>query len=114
MEMFDEELISGTGSKGSTPVNQEDNLNSKATAKILDAVSEGEIAGFATPFEEEHLFGSSAYGIAGQKDIFFNKTPLLQPTAGLSPTADDYNFNTENLFLETKNGSEDQEIMVFY
>jgi predicted phage tail protein len=111
MEMSDKELISGAGSKGSNPVNAEDNLNSKATAKILDAISEGEIAGFATPFEEEHLFGSADYGIAGQKDIFFNKTPLLQPTASLSPTADDYNFNTEKLFLETKNGKGDQEII---
>ena len=48
MEVFDEELISGAGggggkggSGGKTPENAEDNLNSKATAKILDVISEG-------------------------------------------------------------------------
>ena len=109
--MFEEELISGAGSggKGSrTPVNEEDNLNSTATAKILDVISEGEIAGFASPLEDGYAFGSTNYGIEGQKDIFFNRTPLLQETAGLSPSSSDYNFSVENLHLETKNGSQSQ------
>ena len=96
MEIFEEDLISGSGSgrKGSrrTPENAEDNLNSKATAKILDVISEGEIAGFASPLEKGFAFGSSNYGIEGQKDIFFNRTPLLKPAASISPTDADYNF----------------------
>ena len=114
MEIFEEELISGSGGGGGkggnnrTPQNAEDNLNSKATAKILDVISEGEIAGFASPLEDGHAFGSSDYGIEGQKDIFFNRTPLLQPTASLSPTSSDYNFNVEDLHLETKNGTTSQ------
>ena len=115
MEIFDEELISGAGGGGGkgggggrTPQNAEDNLNSKATAKILDVISEGEIAGFVSPLEDGYAFGSSNYGIEGQKDIFFNRTPLLQPTAGLSPTSTDYNFNIEDLSLETKNGTSSQ------
>ena len=57
MEIFEEDLISGAGGGGKgassrTPENAEDNLNSKANAKILDVISEGEIAGFATPLEE--------------------------------------------------------------
>ena len=118
MKVFDEELISGAGGGGGkgggsrrTPQNAEDNLNSKATAKILDVISEGEIAGFVSPLEDGHAFGSSNYGIEGQKDIFFNRTPLLQPAAGLSPSSSDYNFNVEDLQLETKNGTASQAVI---
>ena len=56
MEIFEEDLISGAGGGkgggGSTPQNVKDNLNSTSTAKILDVISEGEIAGFATPLEK--------------------------------------------------------------
>ena len=115
MEIFEEDLISGSGSRGKgsrrTPENAEDNLNSKATAKILDVISEGEIAGFASPLEKGFAFGSSNYGIEGQKDIFFNRTQLLQPAAGLSPSSSDYNFNVEDLHLETKNGTDSQAVI---
>jgi len=115
MEIYEEELISGAGGgKGGgrrTPQNAEDNLNSKATAKILDVISEGEIAGFASPLEKGFAFGSSNYGIEGQKDIFFNRTQLLQPSAGLSPSSSDYNFNVEDLNLETKNGTASQAVI---
>ena len=115
MEIFEEDLISGSGSRGKgsrrTPENAEDNLNSKATAKILDVISEGEIAGFASPLEKGFAFGSSNYGIEGQKDIFFNRTQLLQPAAGLSPLSSDYNFNVEDLNIETKNGTDSQAVI---
>ena len=61
--------------------------------------------------EDGHAFGSSNYGIEGQKDIFFNRTPLLQPTASLSPSSSDYNFNVEDLSLETKNGTASQAVI---
>ena len=111
MEMFDKELISGAGSKGSsrTPQNEADNLNSKATAKILDVISEGEIAGFASPLEDGHAVGSANYVTEAKKDIFFNRTPLLQPTAGLSPASSDYNFNVDDLSVKTENGTATQD-----
>ena len=115
MEIFEEELISGSGGGGGkggnnrTPQNAEDNLNSKATAKILDVISEGEIAGFATALETGFFAGTTRYNTIGQKDIFFNRTPLLQPTAGTSPTSSDYNFNVEDLQIQTNNGTASQE-----
>ena len=108
MKVYDLDLVSGAGGGGKgggggrTPVNEEDNLNSVATAKILDVLSEGEIAGFATPFENDIATTDSTYQTEGQKDIFFNKTPLLKASADSSSvTASDYNFNVDNLnFLE--------------
>ena len=75
MKVYDLDLVSGAGGGGKggsrrTPVNEEDNLNSVATGKILDVVSEGEIAGFATPFENNIATTDSNYQTEGQKDIF--------------------------------------------
>jgi len=118
MEIFEEDLISGAGGGGGkggssrrTPENAEDNLNSKANAKILDVISEGEIAGFATPLEEGLAFGTTEYGTSGQKDMFFNNTPLLQATASNSPSASDYNFNVESLDITTRNGTSGQAVI---
>ena len=101
-----EDLIYGSGGKGGDrkPQNAEDNLNSKATAKILEVISEGEIAGFATPLENGHAEGTSRYNTIGQKDIFFNKTSLLKPAAGTSPTDSDYNFAVNDLTIDTRVG----------
>ncbi len=101
-----EDLIYGAGNKGGgrEPQNDEDNLNSKATAKILEVISEGEIAGFATPLETGYPQGTSRYNTIGQKDIFFNRTSLLKPAAGTSPTDDDYNFAVNDLRIDTRVG----------
>ena len=116
MTHFDEELISGSGSGGKgrrrNPENAEDNLNSKADARILDLISEGVIAGFATPLEKGFAFGSTNYGIEGQKDIFFNKTPLRKLEAPVTDTTQAANnFNMEGVHLETKNGDDPQDVI---
>ena len=116
MTNFDEELISGSGSGGKgrrrNPENAEDNLNSKADARILDLISEGSIAGFATPLEKGFTFGSSNYGLEGQKDIFFNKTPLRKLEAPVTDTTQAANnFNMEGVEIETKNGDDPQEVI---
>ena len=117
MEIFDEELISGAGGGGKggnnrTPENAEDNLNSTATAKILDVISEGEIAGFATPLEKGFAFGTTNYGIEGQKDLFFNRTPLRKLNAPINRLgANQYNFTKDKLFIETKNGEGSQAVI---
>lgn len=119
MKVYDLDLVSGAGGGGKgggggrTPVNEEDNLNSVATAKILDVLSEGEIAGFATPFENNIATTDSTYQTEGQKDIFFNKTPLLKTSADSSSvTASDYNFNVDNLTTEANEGTASQDTIV--
>ena len=116
MKVYDLDLISGAGgggkggSGGRTPINEEDNLNSVATGKILDVLSEGEIAGFATPFENDIATTDSNYQIDGQKDIFFNKTQLLKSSADSSNvSASDYNFNVDNLTTEANEGTASQD-----
>ena len=116
MKVYDLDLVSGAGGGGKggggsrTPINEEDNLNSVATGKILDVLSEGEIAGFATPFENDIATTDSTYQTEGQKDIFFNKTPLLKASADSSSvTASDYNFNVDNLTTEANEGTASQD-----
>jgi len=115
MQVYDLDLVSGSGGggkrdSGRTPVNEEDNLNSVATGKLLDVLSEGEIAGFATPFENDIATTDSTYQTEGQKDIFFNKTPLLKASADSSNvTASDYNFNVDNLTTEANEGTASQD-----
>ena len=116
MEIFEEDLISGAGGGkgggGSTPQNVKDNLNSTSTAKILDVISEGEIAGFATPLEKGFAFGTTNYGREGQKDMFFNRTPLRKLNASVSDNSSSaFNFNNEKLRIETKNGTGSQAII---
>jgi len=59
-------------------------LQSRQFVTILDLLAEGEIAGFATPhrlgisFNKEN---TSKYQVIGLKDVFLNKTPVLESTA---------------------------------
>ena len=101
-----EDLIYGAGNKGNDrkPQNAEDNLNSKATAKILEVISEGEIAGFATPLEEGYAEGTANYDTFLQKDMFFNRTSLLKQSADTATTASDYNFAVDDLTVDTRVG----------
>ena len=111
MTIHDYDLVFGSGGgKGSKdPINDEDNLNSVAIGKILDVLSEGEITGFATPFENNISTTASNYQIEGQKDIFFNRTPLLKESAdSTNVTASDYNFNVDSLRTEANEGTNNQ------
>ena len=74
--MSEKDLISGYGSGkgGRSPENAEDSLNSEAIGAVLDLISEGEIQGFATPFEQSLTAGTPEFKCNQFKDIFFNKT----------------------------------------
>ena len=54
--MKEERLVTGSGSGGKgggrSPENAKDTLNSESIGSVLDLISEGEIQGFATPFEQ--------------------------------------------------------------
>ena len=71
------------GGGGHTPVEAPDSLRSRAYARVLDLVCEGEIEGLAN----------------GMQSIFFNETPLQNPNGS-------YNFN--NTTVRFVNGTQGQ------
>lgn len=78
----------GKGGGGSTRAAQEDpnSLQSQATAKVLDIVSEGEIVGL----------------VDGMKSIYFDDTPLQNP---------DGSFNFAGVAIEQRVGLPDQDFI---
>lgn len=78
----------GKGGGGSTRAAQEDpnSLQSQATAKVLDIVSEGEIVGL----------------VDGMKSIYFDDTPLQNP---------DGSFNFAGVAIEQRFGLPDQDFI---
>ena len=58
----------------SDPKLPSDALSSKQFITIVDVVSEGQIAGFATPHKRGIATNNSAYLNAAKTDIFLNKT----------------------------------------
>lgn len=81
----------GKGGGGGSPDTEDDNLNSRAYAKIIDLISEGEIEGF--PSARQYTKGSDDYRKAMLKDIYFDKTPVLRKKADINDLGDrDYNF----------------------
>ena len=110
-----QDFISGAKGGDPQPYNEEDNLDSTATAKILDVLSEGEIGGFATPFEKNISTSNSLYPIEAKKDIFFNQTPLLKPeteiTTNPHSVSKDYNFDINNLKVDSRTGLGDQTVI---
>jgi len=81
----------GKGGGGGSPDTEDDNLNSRAYAKIIDLISEGEIEGF--PSARQYTKGSDDYRKAMLKDIYFDKTPVLRKEADINDLGDrDYNF----------------------
>lgn len=84
-----------------------DNLDSTAYAKIVEIVSEGEIEGFATPSRLGLTQGTTQYMNASMKDIYFNKTRLLNVTADNTlPQESDFNF--QNVTVVTRFGTQIQ------
>ena len=87
----------------SNPDLPSDALSSKQFITIVDVISEGEIAGFATPHKRGIASTNAAYSTAAKTDIFLNKTPVLNIASNLSDaeflakaqnTEDtDFNFN---------------------
>jgi predicted phage tail protein len=84
-----------------------DNLDSTAYAKIVEIVSEGEIEGFATPSRLGLTQGTTQYMNASMKDIYFNKTRLLNVSADNTlPQESDFNF--QNVTVVTRFGTQIQ------
>jgi predicted phage tail protein len=99
----------GKGSGGSSsPDVADDNLNSRAYARIIDLIGEGEIEGFPSAIAYEK--GSTEYSTAMLKDIYFEKTPVLQKNANIANVADtDYNFkNVKPSDFAVRFGTQDQ------
>ena len=84
-----------------------DNLDSTAYAKIVEIISEGEIEGFATPSRLGLTPGTTQYTNASLKDIYFNKTRLLNATAD-NTLPQDADFNFKNVTVVSKFGTQSQ------
>ena len=81
----------GGGDKPKEPVIEPDTLDSRQFATIQDLVSEGEIEGF--PSAKSFTRGTDPYNRAALKDIYFDKTPVLDAGADVNNIQDsDYNF----------------------
>ena len=93
-----------------------DALSSKQFNTILDVISEGEIAGFATPHKRGIASNNAAYKTAAKTDIFLNKTPILNIANTLSDTEflakaqnpDDTDFNYSSVGFDFRLGTSTQ------
>ena len=93
-----------------------DALSSKQFITVVDVISEGEIAGFATPHKRGIASTNAAYSTAAKTDIFLNKTPILNIASTLNdaeflakaqnPEESDFNFN--NVGFEFRLGTSNQ------
>ena len=100
----------GKGGGGSySPSTDEDNLDSRAYARVIDLISEGEIEGF--PSARAYTRGSADYDKAMLKDIYLDKTPILQAAAKISDlNKTDYNFQrVDDNDLKVRWGTQNQE-----
>jgi predicted phage tail protein len=79
----------GGGGSQHTPVESPDSLRSLATFRILDLISEGEIAGL----------------VNGQQSIFLNETPLANSDGSL---------NFQNVQVDARNGTQTQDVIKGY
>ena len=81
----------GAPKRPPAPVREPDTLDSRQFATIQDLVSEGEIEGF--PSAKAYTRGTPDYDRAALKDIYFDKTPILDQNAVINNVQDaDYNF----------------------
>ena len=100
----------------SNPDLPSDALSSKQFITIVDVVSEGEIAGFATPHKRGIASDNAAYKTACKTDIFLNKTPILNVASTLSDAEflakvqnpDDTDFNFQDVGFDFRLGTSDQ------
>jgi predicted phage tail protein len=81
----------GAPKRPPAPVREPDTLDSRQFATIQDLVSEGEIEGF--PSAKAYTRDTTNYDNAALKDIYFDKTPVLDANADVTNLQDsDYNF----------------------
>lgn len=104
----------GKGAGGSSPDISKDNLNSRAYARIIDLIGEGEIEGF--PSAREYARGTVEYRTAMLKDVYFDKTPVLRKeVVGATAQPEDYNFkNISYSDFDVRFGTQDQTYLAGY
>jgi len=84
-------------------------LSSKQSNSLIDVLSEGEIAGFHTPFDLGLKQGTDKYNIAALKDIFLNGTQILKNKADIDNLIEgDFNFKREDISFEPRFGTSNQ------
>jgi len=84
-------------------------LSSKQSNNLIDVLSEGEIAGFHTPFDLGLKQGTDKYNIAALKDVFLNGTQILKNKADIDNLIEsDFNFKREDISFEPRFGTSNQ------
>ena len=70
-------------------------VGSRQHVTTIDALCEGEIAGFPSAVDAGHTLGTDDYNRTALKDVFLNDVQVLRQTASdTSPNDDDFNFGT--------------------
>ena len=93
-----------------------DALSSKQFNTLVEIVSEGDIAGFATAHKRGIATDNAAYKTAALTDIFLNKTPILNISSTLNDaqflakaqSPDDTDFNFKNVGFDFRTGTASQ------
>ncbi len=116
MEEKNLDIISGAGGGGKGgggSTTAEDNLDSLATAKILDAICEGRIEGFPSARDEGFNFGQTNYNLHAQKDVFLDDTPVVDAEAELNSEGkfDDDDINFDDVQILSRIGTANQGVI---
>ena len=80
-------------------------IQSRQALNLVEVLSEGEIEGF--PSAAGLTKGTEAYNKAALKDVFFDKTSVVKPTASSSNIVD-ADFNFKNVSFEPRFGTSNQ------
>ena len=104
-------MFDPTKSLSVKPPKKPKGLSTVQYALLVEALAEGQIEGFPAPVAENFKLGSFNYNQAAKKNIFFNGTPILRPSADLSVfdedglvDIDEGQFNFQNIGLDFRNG----------
>ena len=92
------------GGGGSVTVSQA-SVQSRQAVNVVEVLSEGEIEGF--PSAAGLTQGTDAYNKASLKDVFFDKTPVVKPTAD-SNNITDADFNFQRILFKNRFGTANQ------
>jgi len=116
MEENNLDIISGAGGGGKgggSSTTADDNLDSLATAKILDAICEGRIEGFPSARDEGLAFGAANYNKFAQKDVYLDDTPLVDEDAELNDEGefDEDDVNFDNVIVNSRVGTGNQSVI---
>jgi len=86
-------------------------------AKFIDLISEGEIEGFKSANDTGFKKGTYNYNLACLKDIFFDNTPVIKPTANLTVLDSDglidlqeSDFNFKGIGFDFREGNTDVDV----